>query len=114
MDAVSHMLAAQSVTPHDQAELDEDLAAWGVEQKPEPQPEWFEVWDEHREALMWWCQGGSQLKFLSTPQGLRCQGLDILALEADARLSGRTVHPDDYDRIKQIARQVTDHLNANR
>ena len=107
------MLAAQIITPRGQAELDEDLAAWGIEASPEPEPEWFEVWEEHREALLWWCQGGSQLKFLATPQGVTCQGLDAIALKADAELSGRTVDPDDYRRMQLIARIVAEHLNNN-
>lgn len=105
------MLAAQPLTLSHQAELDEDLAAWGVEQAPEPIQEFFDVWEEHQEALLWWCQGGAQLRYFSTPDGIRCQGLDVVALKADAELSGRTVKPEDYERIQQIARQVTEHLN---
>ena len=105
------MLAAQTLTPNHQAELDDDLAAWGVSQPAEPEPEYFDVWDEHREALMWWCQGGAQLKYLATPAGIHCTGLDVVALEADARLRGHSVAPEDYERIRLIAHQVTEHLN---
>lgn len=108
MDAVGHMLAAQSLTPRDQAELDEDLAAWGITPTPANEPDIFEVWHEHKQALLWWCQGGGQLKF----NGLVCTGLDVLALQADASLSGRTIAPDDYQRMQLIARQVAAHLNS--
>ena len=111
MDAVSHMLAAQIITPRGQAELEEDLAAWGVDQSPEPEAELFEVWKEHQEALLWWLQGGAQLKFHSSPNGSVCTGLDVVALKADAELSGRTVDPQDYRRIQLIARMVAEHLN---
>lgn len=102
------MLTAQAITPREQAELDEDLAAWGVEQTPEPELDDFEVWYEHREALLWWCHGGGQLRF----NGAVCIGLDVVALQADANLSGRTVQPDDYQRMQLIAQEVSNHLNS--
>ena len=111
MDAVGYMLTARAITPQGQAELDSDLAAWGVEETPEPAPDEFEVWDEHQEALLWWCNGGGQLKFIATAKGVSCQGLDVVALKADAELSGRRVNPDDYQRMQLIARMVADHLN---
>lgn len=105
------MLAAQIITPRGQAELDDDLAAWGIESPPEPQSEVFDVWEEHKEALLWWCNGGSQLKFNTGPHGTVCTGLDVVALKADAELSGRQVDPDDYNRMKLIALHVAEHLN---
>ena len=110
------MLTARVNTPQSQAELKDELAAWGLttDQAPNEEPEVFEVWDEHKDALLWWCNGGAQLRFIPGGDGksLRCQGLDVVALEADARLGGRTVKPDDYERIKLIAREVTEHLNS--
>jgi hypothetical protein len=106
------MLAAQPVTVRGQAELEEDLAAWGISEAPEPPEENVEVWDEHREALLWWCQGGGQLKFQASSNGSICMGLDVVALRADAELSGRTVKPEDYSRLQHIARQVAEHLNS--
>ena len=87
--------------------MDDELAAWGVTRNPEPEPEVVEVWEEHREALMWWCQGGNQLKF----NGNCCLGLDVVALQADACMAGRRVSPDTYQRMQLIGRQVAEHLN---
>ncbi|KEQ19169.1 hypothetical protein [Endozoicomonas numazuensis] len=112
MEAVSHLLAAQPITPKGQAEFEDDLAAWGVQQSPEPKAEVFDVWEEHREALLWWCQGGAQLKFNSSSTSSVCTGLDVVALKADADLSGRTVKPEDYHRMQLIAREVAEHLNS--
>ena len=75
------MLTARVLDDQAQHELDEDMQAWGMEASPEPDPEPFEVWDEHREALLWWCQGGAQLTF----NGPVCTGLNVVAVEADAR-----------------------------
>lgn len=103
------MLAAQPLDEQARQVLDEDFRAWGIDADPEPEPEVFEVWDEHREALLWWCQGGAQLTF----NGPVCTGLDVVAVQADAQLSGRTIDPDDYQRLQAIARQVTQWINQS-
>ncbi|WP_330925286.1 hypothetical protein [Candidatus Sororendozoicomonas aggregata] len=105
------MLAAPSLTPGDQQALADDLAAWGVTDDPQPQPDTVEVWEEHREALLWWFSGGAQLKWLATAGGMVCQGLDVVALRADATLSGRDVTPEDYQRMRLIATVVAETLN---
>ncbi|WKE64333.1 DUF1799 domain-containing protein [Gallaecimonas kandeliae] len=94
----------------EQSELDKEAAAFGLVIEREEPPD-IEVWEEHRDALTWWMEIRDLLRWTPSPIGSICDGLDVQAVEADARMRGRTINPDDYARVRLIAATVADHFN---
>lgn len=96
-------------TAQDDQAWQDELACWGVTIDPiaEPEPEEVEVWEEHQAVLEWWLSIPGFLRW----NGPACLGMDACQVKADADLSGRTVTPDDYLKLKLIANEMTEELN---
>ena len=57
--------------------------------------------------LEWWLAIPAFLRW----NGPCCLGMDVCQVKADADLSGRTIDPDEYRKLKLIANVVTEELN---
>lgn len=87
------------------------MALWGIaEDNNEELDEFIQIWPENWEAITWWVTIPSFLKWNMN----HCMGMDVMAVRADAEMSGREINPDDYHRLKLIARTVTEELNGRK
>lgn len=96
-----------AATQQDVEDWEKEMALWGISDPSDPLDETIGVWPENWEAMNWW---------LSIPSFLvwnfsHCVGMNVLAVKADAEMSGRDIVPDDYRRLKIIARTLTEELN---
>ncbi len=104
-------IAQPATTHNDEQEWQEELTLWGVSQDvPEPAPDEIALWPENWDVMMWWLSIPS---FLKWNMGY-CMGMDVLAVQADAQMSGRDIKSDDYQKLKLIARVVTEELNGRK
>lgn len=102
-------IKAPAVSPQDDEEWQAEKALWGIEEPDdEPQDDTIPVWEENWQAIMWWLSIPGFLKWNFN----RCLGMDVMAVKADAEMSGRDINPDDYNKLKVIARTVTEELNG--
>ncbi|MDX1301186.1 hypothetical protein [Photobacterium sp.] len=108
LDAVRAAIKRQPATAKDEQDWQQELASWGVSQNPEPKVnDDIEVWQEHAEVLEWWLTIPAFLRW----NGFCCLGMDVCQVKADADLSGRTINPDDYQKLKSIASVMAEELN---
>lgn len=104
-------IKAPAVSPQDDEEWQAEKALWGIEDlDEEPEDESILLWQENWDAVMWWL---SIPCFLKWNMGA-CLGMDVFAVKADAEMSARSVNPDDYNKLKVIARTVTEELNGRK
>ncbi len=68
----------------------------------------FDVYAENWNAIVWF----NDVYQLLHVVGNRYMGIDVCALEADARMSGRSIDPSDYKRLRTLARFVSKELNT--
>lgn len=101
------MYARNPLTDKEQRELDDDLKALGIEADIEDDAPEVLFWDEHQSALVWWCQVAELMRW----QGRVCEGLDIVAVKADAEMAERQYSKDDYLKLRLIATTVTHIFN---
>lgn len=101
------MYARNPLNDREQHELDNDLKALGIEAQPEDGIEEVLFWEEHHSAIEWWCQVAELMRW----QGRICEGLDIVAVKADAEMAERKYSKDDYLRLRLIANTVTHIFN---
>lgn len=90
--------------------MEREAAAFGVPLEAEESPD-IEVWDEHRDALNWWFEIKDLLRWTPSPIGPYCEGLDVPAVECDARMRGKAFTPTDYAKVRLIAATVATHFN---
>ncbi|WP_192954732.1 DUF1799 domain-containing protein [Gallaecimonas mangrovi] len=90
--------------------MEREAAAFGVPLEEEENPD-IEVWDEHRDALTWWFEIKDLLRWTPSPIGAYCEGLDVPAVECDARMRGRAINPNDYAKVRLIAATVATYFN---
>lgn len=92
------------------------MARWGAlpEQAAafigQPEPEELEVLPDNWAALEWWLAVDDLLRF---EQGIPL-GLDVVAVEAEARLSGRETTPAMFGQLRLLAREAVSELNRRR
>lgn len=67
-------------------------------------------WAEHENAIVWWLQVQDLLRY-SHNQITICEGLDVVAVQADVAMSGRQVDPVDYQKLRLIGHTVTGLIN---
>ncbi len=101
------MLSRRAASEKEQEDWEQELAFWGINDEQEQQSD-IELWEENLNAWQW---------FLSVPSFLKwnnnvCLGMDILAVQADAQLAGLDTNPSDYQKLKVIARTLTEELNS--
>ncbi len=82
------------------------MALFGIKQAA-PEVKSIEFWDCHQGAVDWWIQVQDLMRY----QERFCLGLDIVAIKADADMSGREFEKDDYLKLRIIAQTVTKILN---
>ncbi|WP_299494953.1 hypothetical protein [uncultured Shewanella sp.] len=70
----------------------------------------IEFWSEHETALMWWLQVQDLMRY-SHNQMTVCEGLDVMAVQADVAMSGRKVNAVDYQKLRLIGHTVTGLIN---
>ncbi len=70
----------------------------------------IEFWAEHENAIVWWLQVQDLLRY-SHNQITVCEGLDVVAVQADVVMSGRQVDPVDYQKLRLIGHTVTSLFN---
>ncbi|EIN5959845.1 DUF1799 domain-containing protein [Vibrio cholerae] len=102
-----------ALTTHSHSQLDElewqsELSSWGATCPDWETPEEIELWPENLAAVEWWLTIPGFLKW----QNGFCLGMDTHAVQADAQLSGRTVSPSDYAKLKAIAATACDLMNT--
>ncbi|SHO58800.1 hypothetical protein [Vibrio quintilis] len=96
-----------AATPADDADWQQELAAWGIDEPDTERETFIPVWPENWPVVQWWLSIPGFLKFNQNA----CLGMDVLAVKADAELSQRTIEPDDYRKLKTIARTLAEELN---
>lgn len=102
------MVKRRTATQKETEEWQQELANWGVsepESNDEPPPLWQENWP----AIEWWLSIPGFLKFNQHV----CLGMDVIAVKADAELSGRETMPVQYQKLKVIARTIAEELNQH-
>lgn len=99
------LIKRRTATLKDQDEWQDELAFWGVQDPVEDEE--IELWFEHKNVVSIWLSVPGFLKF----NGAVCLGMDVLAVEADMRLSGIEISPADYQKLKLIGRTLTEELN---
>ena len=89
-----------------QAELDNEMVQLGIVDAPMDN-ENIVFWQEHEIAITWWLQVQDLMRY----NGPVCEGLDVIALQADSQMSGREIDAMDYQKLRLIAQTVTGLLN---
>lgn len=84
------------------------MAMFGIKQ-PRQELQGIEFWDCHKIAVEWWLQVQDLMRY---EQSI-CIGLDVVAIKADAEMSGREIDKEDYLKLRLIAKTVTDILNES-
>ncbi|MBY8232368.1 hypothetical protein [Vibrio fluvialis] len=103
------VLRQTAPTRLDDEEWQAEKALWGIETlTDEPEDHAISVWKENWDAITWWLSIPGFLKWNFN----RCIGMDVMAVKADAEMSHRDINPDDYQKLKVIARTVTEELNG--
>ncbi|WP_243033013.1 hypothetical protein [Vibrio cincinnatiensis] len=103
-------LRAPAVSLLDDEEWQAEKALWGLESDDEEEEELIPIWDENWDVVMWWLSIPSFLKWNFN----RCVGMDVMAVKADAEMSSREINPADYQKLKVIARTVTEEFNERK
>ncbi|EJL6724395.1 DUF1799 domain-containing protein [Vibrio alginolyticus] len=101
------LMRRRNATKRDEDSWEEELALWGVQDVKDAHDEPIEIWEEHLEVVQWWISIPGFLKF----NGTACLGMDVLAVKADMELSDSTYSPEQYQKLKVIARTLAEELN---
>lgn len=91
----------------DDEEWEKEMALWGLIDVPPTEDEPIALWQEHEIVVMWWISIPSFLRF----NGIVCLGMDPVAVRADLELSGKSYPPEQYHKLKLIARTLAEELN---
>lgn len=100
-------LSHSAPTQHDNDEWQAEKVLWGIESLEDEKPEQIELWEENLSVVEWWLSIPSFLKWNFN----KCVGMDVIVVKADAEMAQREINPDDYRKLKVIARTVTEELN---
>ncbi|NKF51362.1 hypothetical protein G3R49_12420 [Shewanella sp. WXL01] len=82
------------------------MAKLGVTPPVAKEPEPFEFWDEHQSAVEWFIQVQDLMRYQYGAGIAICEGLDVLAVKADAEMSGREFEAEDYLKLRLIGNEV--------
>ncbi len=74
----------------------------------------IEFWDEHQSAVLWFIQVQDLMRYSYGAGVMVCEGLDVLAVQADANMSGREINKEDYLKLRLIGHTVAQLVNDKR
>jgi hypothetical protein len=100
------VVCKKTLTAKEQDAWDEECQFWGLA-KADNEPELIPLMDENLAAVEWWMSIPS---FLRWNNGV-CLGMDVVSVQADLALSDRESEPENYQKLKLIARVITEELN---
>ncbi|MGF1775903.1 hypothetical protein [Vibrio nomapromontoriensis] len=107
------IVSGRPTTQQDKEDWQQELELWGMDEAEQESESVPELWQENVNVVMWWLSIPNFLQFTPNLQSGRtvCTGMDVLAVQADSQLSGRAVNTHDYDKLKVIARTLTETYN---
>ncbi len=101
------------ISAEQQRQLDDETALLGIKTTSTIELE-IEFWDEHQGAIEWWLQVQDLMRYSYGAGVAVCEGLDVLAVQADVALAGREVQALDYQKLRLIAQTVASVFNKQR
>lgn len=95
----------------EQQAINEEMALLGIHHPLErEQP--IEFWEEHQGAVEWFMQVQDLMRYGYGAGVMVCEGLDVLAVQADANMSGREINQDDYVKLRLMGHTLAQLINA--
>lgn len=73
-----------------------------------------EVLKENESAVSWFLTIDDLFNWAFSSTGALIVGLDVKAVQADAQMRGMDIKPEDYEKVRVIARSAAYHYNNSR
>ncbi|WP_299001730.1 hypothetical protein [uncultured Shewanella sp.] len=98
------------LNPQEQQAMDDEMRLLNITPDIPAKHDPIAFWSEHETALIWWLQVQDLMRY-SHNQITICEGLDVVAVQADVAMSGRQVDSTDYQKLRLIGHTVTGLIN---
>ena len=112
-----HWAVGPQLTSDNQRDIIEQMREWGASQAQIEQytaseePDDCEVIEENEAAVAWFLSVDDLWQWAFTDRSVTMLGLDVKAVHADAQMRGLETQPEDYNKLRIIARAAANHYN---